>query len=75
MPLLTPVPPRIWTSFGLSANGFAHAKACDSAARSPSCVIGVVSSTRAARRRGVGSVAASTISSNGVMPAIGSFEN
>ena len=32
----------------LSANGFVHANACDSAARSPSCVIGVVSSTRAA---------------------------
>ncbi len=75
MPALTDPSPKTWTSDGLSANGRIHAKACRSEARSPSCVIGIGRSTRAACRRGPGSVASSVISPIGVMPAIGSFEN
>ena len=40
-----------------------------------SLVSGICRSTRPAWRRGAACAVASTISSNGVMPAIGSFEN
>ena len=75
MPALTLPSPKTWTSAGLSANGRTHENAWRSDAAQPSGVSGIGSSTRAAWRRGAGSVAASIISSIGVMPAIGSFEN
>ena len=64
--------PKTWTSAGLSANGRMHANAWRSDATTASCVSGIGRSTRAAARRLGGSVAASIISSIGVMPAIGS---
>ncbi len=67
--------PNTWTSLGLSAKGRIHENACRNDARMLSLVSGICRSTRPAWRRGAACAVASTISSNGVMPAIGSFEN
>ena len=67
--------PNTCTSFGLSAKGRTHEKAWRSEARMLSGDSGICSAMRSAGRRGAACAVASTISSNGVMPAIGSFEN
>ena len=75
MPAFNAASPKTWTSAGLSANGRIQLNAWRSDALRLSGVSGTWSSTRAACRRGPVKVAASVISSIGVMPAIGSLEN